>query len=111
MEAMSVHSVHIHSQSEGGRTCNIACCNLVLPTVTTSDASNSQSCSGDSRPCVSDRCTTSGQIDVWRWVGTDLKVEGKLFAFRRCSHGRGRTEARADWRRGRLPVSAALYGN
>ena len=102
-------TVHIHSQSEGGRPCNIACCNLVLPIITTSEFNNSQTCSGDSDPCVSDRCTTAGQIDVWMWVGTELKVEGKLFAFSRCR--RGRTEARADWRRERLPVSTALYGN
>ena len=43
-------TVHVHSQSEGGRPCNIACCNLVLPTVTTSDISNSQTCSGDGPP-------------------------------------------------------------
>ena len=24
-------TVHVHSQSEGGKPCNIACCNLVLP--------------------------------------------------------------------------------
>ena len=56
-------TVHVHSQSEGGRPCNIASCNLVLPTVITSDVSNSQICSGDSRPCVSDEWTTPGQ----RW--------------------------------------------
>ena len=102
-------TVHVHSQSEGGRPYNIACCNLVLPTVTASDVSNSQTCSGDSDPCVSDGCTTPGQIDVWRWVGTELEGEGKLFTFSRCSHGRGRTEVRADWRRERLPVSVALH--
>ena len=31
-------TVHVHSQSEGGRPCNIACCKLVLPTVITDDA-------------------------------------------------------------------------
>ena len=54
-------TVHVHSQSEGGRPHSIADCNLVLPTVTTSDVSNSQTCSVDSHPCVSDGCTTPGQ--------------------------------------------------
>ena len=33
-------TVHIHSQSKGVRSCNIACCNLVHSTVITSDVSN-----------------------------------------------------------------------
>ena len=68
-------TVHIHSQSEGGRPCSIACCNLVLPTVTVSEFSNSQTCSGDSHPCVSDRCIISSQIDIWRCVGIDPEGE------------------------------------
>ena len=63
-----------------------------------SDVSNSQTCSGDSDPCVSDRCTISGQIDVWRWVGIELEGEGKLFTFSRRRYGRGRTKAKVDWR-------------
>ena len=51
-------TVHVHSQSEGVRPHNIARCNLVLPTVIASDVS--QTCSGDSEPCVSDRCTLVG---------------------------------------------------
>ena len=47
-------TVHIHSQSEGVRPCNIACCNLVHSTVITSDVSNSQTSSSDSEPCVID---------------------------------------------------------
>ena len=40
-------------------------------------------------------------------------MEGKieLFTLNRCHHGRGRTEARADWRRERLPLSTALHDN
>ena len=102
-------TVHVHSQSEGGRPYNIACCNPVLPTVTTSDVSNCQTSGGDSDPYISDGCITPGQIDVWRWVGTELVGEGKPFTFSRCSHGRGRTEARVDWRRERLPMTAALH--
>ena len=42
-------------------------------------------CSVDSDPYISDRCTTPGQIDVWRCVGTELEGKDKLFAFSRCT--------------------------
>ena len=83
-------TVHIHSQSEGGRPCNIAGCNLVLPTVTTSDVNNSQTCSGDSHPCIIDGCTTPGQGNVvtgGRWVGINGEGECELFSFCWCCSG------------------------
>ena len=106
-------TVHVHSQSEGVRPHNIARCNLVLPTVITSDISNSQTCSGDSEPCISDVCTTPGQSDVWRWLGTELKGEGKPFTFSGCCSSHGSAEARADCggRRERLPASDVLHGD
>ena len=91
-------TVHVHSQSEGVRPHNIARCNLVLPTVITSDVCNSQTCSGDSEPCLTDRFTTPGQSDVWRWVGTELKGESKPFTFSRCCSGHGGAELWRGWR-------------
>ena len=94
-------TVHVHSQSEGVRPHNSARCNLVLPTVITNDISNSQTCSVDSEPCVSDRCTTPGQCNVvtgGRWVGVNGKGDCELSPFYWCCSGIGGRELRGIWR-------------